>query len=207
MKRPRTPTILFYVKLIKSPLGKLFVSPQYAMLKEIHRSGHGCVDQIEIDLRHEKLNPAEWRCDPFGMPPGAMEVLFSMSSPERMERDPKEPFIWFPWFGDFDMSALKGKEKKKFALKTKNPRPPGGNPIRINNPEFDEYVRINTPEYFAAAGDKICIDEVEIVNVADHRFEHPHNAELRYARLCVKRPDGDSQRLPTLLYLLACEVL
>jgi hypothetical protein len=139
------------------------------------------IDGVQINLQHELLNPSEWSGDPFSTP--------------QTRRDPNRPFIWFPRFGDFDMTALRRKAKRVFASRSKNISSARGS-AEIGNPVFDEYVRTNTPDGFAYAGDKICVDEVKIVKVGD-RFDHLHNAEMRYAYLRIERSNGDVQILPT----------
>jgi hypothetical protein len=60
---------------------------RYRALSRItHIDRHGTVDGVEIDLRHELLDPREWETCLIG------DIL---SKHRRRE----EPFIWFPWFG------------------------------------------------------------------------------------------------------------
>ena len=140
---------------------------------------HGTIDGVEVDMRHELLNPSEWYPQLFPLP---------ASSAQLFVRAVDGPFIWFPRFGRFSARALERKAKKVFSLKAKNQRSREAN-AQIVSPKFDEYVRFNTPECIVLAGDKICVDGVEI----------GHNPELRYARLRVERSNGEVQILPTRL--------
>lgn len=138
---------------------------------------------IEIDLRHELLDPTEWEPAAFGV---ATPVFL---------RKRKKPFIWFPWFGDFDMSALRRDVTNMLASKSKG-QSSLEEKTEVFGSEIDQYVRANTPECIASAGDKIRIDSVRKVSIGD-KFEHPHNAEIRYARLSIERPNGGVQILST----------
>jgi hypothetical protein len=59
-----------------------------------HVERHGTIEGVEIDFRHELLDPSEWQ----------MRLIATRLDESRPEY---EPFIWFPWFGDFDKKALR----------------------------------------------------------------------------------------------------
>jgi hypothetical protein len=68
---------------------------------------HGVVDGVEIDLRHEHLDPAEWQMFTIGL-----------DEPPHLGRDrPYEPFIWFPWYGVFDEELLRREAEESFRQK------------------------------------------------------------------------------------------
>jgi hypothetical protein len=52
----------------------------------------GEVDGICFDLRHEQINPHEWR----------MEYLLGGDDGRPHRRITGLPFIWFSWYGEFD---------------------------------------------------------------------------------------------------------
>jgi hypothetical protein len=137
-----------------------------------HIDRHGTVDGVEIDLRHELLDPREW---------GTSLIGDSFSK----RRSPREPFVWFPWFGKFDKELIR-KEIIEDEIKHGREQP---------SEEFlDSWVRDHTPECFVYRGDKIVIDNIERIQIGDY-FDHPHDSEIRYARLRIIRAKGRSQKI------------
>jgi hypothetical protein len=73
-----------------------------ALGKIMHGTRFGEVDAISFDLRHSKINPDEWIMDHLGGDDGR--------EPTRTET---LPFIWFPWYGQFDPERLKAEVVKE----------------------------------------------------------------------------------------------
>ena len=68
-----------------------------ALLKICNVTRYGTVGGVIFDLRHEDLDPKDWRMEPIGIAP------LPLSRPFRSEG---QPFLWFPWFGPFIESAV-----------------------------------------------------------------------------------------------------
>lgn len=61
----------------------------YALIRIFQQDRHGIVEGVEFDLRHDMLNPSEWRPDNvLGLDPGMYQS--------------SDPFLWFHWFGQFE---------------------------------------------------------------------------------------------------------
>ncbi len=99
---------------------------------------HGSVEGVEFDLRHPLIDPKEWVTYVIGAV-GATTF-----------RNDREPFLWFPWMGNFDAEALRSEllvDEQKFEG-THNER------------RFNAMVRSCTPEHFVYAGDKVVVVRV-----------------------------------------------
>lgn len=64
----------------------------------------GEVEGISFDLRHSGIDPDEWVMDHLGgydelRPPRRTETL---------------PFLWFPWYGEFDLNKVKAEVVEEF---------------------------------------------------------------------------------------------
>jgi hypothetical protein len=179
----------------------------YAQLSSAFQKRHGVIDGVEIDLRHESLKRGVW------IPP-----LFG-DSPEPA---PGAPYIWFPWFGDFDSRSLQREAEEAVAkqltamlhgnsvvapeVEAKNSSGAGGKPPEAK-PLIEQYVRSHTPECFVQKGDRIYVKEVSSVLTGDE-FSHPHDREVRNAHLLIKRANGDSEGINTpLIFILANTLL
>jgi hypothetical protein len=95
----------------------------------------GEVDGIRFDLRHKEINPDEW----------TIQDVLGGDDGRPPRRTPSLPFIWFPWYGKFDLDQLKadifeefraGKEYAKNAPPT--PRAVFGN---ITDAEYAERLK------------------------------------------------------------------
>jgi hypothetical protein len=168
------------VGLLPVSMSDLLSSPRLGLFLNIVTSTrYGNIDGVEIDLRHDKLKSGEWHAAVFGMPPNLKE------------RDPDEPFLWFPWFGNFDLVKLQRKATRLFSARTQSDTNLGAN-------DLGDYVKMNTPECFVSPGDKLCIESVFGMRVGD-RYENTHNSEIRLARLQVIRKNAETQKVPTML--------
>jgi hypothetical protein len=148
---------------------------RYRVLSRItHIDRHGTVDGVEIDLRHELLDPREWETCLIG------DILSK-------HRRRGEPFIWFPWFGTFDKESIRA---EIVADEIKCGRE------KSSKTSVDASIRDLTPECFVYAGDRIDIDEVERIGIGDI-FDRPHDAEVRCARLRIVRAKGKSEKIKT----------
>ena len=168
----------------------------YPQLSSAFQNRHGVIDGVEIDLRHESLQRGEW------IPP-----LFGHSP----EPAAGAPYIWFPWFGDFDSRSLQREAEEAIAkqltamlhgngvagakLEATNSPGAGGNPSEAKL-LVEQYVRSHTPECFVLKGDRIYVKEVASVLTGDE-FSHPHDREVRNAQLWIKRANGDSEGINT----------
>jgi hypothetical protein len=171
-------------------------SAWYARSKVFKRDRFGIVDGVDIDFRHKSLNPGEWHPPPWDDSP-----------------DPPldHPYIWFPWFGEFDPAALR-RQALKFAtneLKIAREEAPerkltSHQEIRDarlqaekkQNEDIERYIAINTPECLVFEGDKIRVDRVE-KQIVGSEFDHEDDYEIRMAYLSVIRPDGTTDSIDT----------
>jgi hypothetical protein len=156
------------------------------------------VDGVEIDLRHALLPRRDWRPN--------LSLAFG-TTPEPPWR---APFIWFPWFGPYDESAVRREAQAAMAEQARtlsSERAEGYErddqnirvPLetsRTSEASIELYIQANTPECVVQKGDKISIDRVEIVRVGDD-FDHIHDLEVRNAYLLVARANGEIDKLKT----------
>jgi hypothetical protein len=131
-----------------------------------HFERHGVVDGVEIDLRHELLDPKEWGTSMIGNLSFTLDIY-------------KGPFIWFPWYGNYDAGSL---VKNMFGSTETDSKE------RQARHNYANYLLSKKrPECFVRAGDKVYIYRVSRVGVRSE-FDHIHDTENRYAYLRVKRP-------------------
>jgi hypothetical protein len=69
-----------------------------AIAKIMGETRVGEVDGIHFDLRHKQINPDEW---------AMKDDLGAEGTPYPPRRRPTLPFIWFPWYGQFDLNQIK----------------------------------------------------------------------------------------------------
>jgi hypothetical protein len=62
----------------------------------------GTVDGVIFDLRHDLLDPKEWGTQTIGLDEDWSKV-----------RTYGRPFIWFPWYGEFNAAAVLEKSMQK----------------------------------------------------------------------------------------------
>jgi hypothetical protein len=158
-----------------------------ALGKIMYETRFGEVEGITFDLRHDQINPDEWIMDHLGAHDGL---------PPR--RTPTLPFIWFPWYGNFDLEQLKADVAAEFLEYRNNdvPMPREAFDDNFTDEEYARYLKkhkkstplgkswiskevaARTPDAVVKAGDRIRIHEV-IKNVGHDEFVHPHdNAEI-----------------------------
>jgi hypothetical protein len=162
-----------------------------ALGKIAHETRFGEVDGISFDLQHPEISPDEWTMDHLGghddlHPPRRTETL---------------PFLWFPWYGKFDLRQVKADVLEEFrAAKeyAKNgpptPREVYGN---ITDAEYADSVKAEkkqrriptktwmkdelksrTPDAIVNAGD--CVRTLRAVKyIGENQFIHVHdNVEI-----------------------------
>src|SRR5271166_547989 len=134
---------------------------------------YGVLEGVEFDLRHELLDPSEWRT----------EARFGREWAEyRVRRSPDLPFIWFPWYGKFNQDELLQEAEKSF------PQFHGLSKAEIAKYKT-RFLRDFTPECLVNLGDKIVVYDVTR-DSNDDEFSHPHDSEIRYAWCKIKRASG-----------------
>lgn len=141
-----------------------------------HIDRRGTVDGVEVDLRHELLDPREWKTNVFG----------DMSS---MSRRKHVPLIWFPAYGEFSEEKLRSyfiqcivDFRKKHSIR------------ETYEYDVDDDVLRNTPDCIVYEGDKICIDKLTYIKIGDG-LGHPHDSEAVEASLKVIRRDGECHNI------------
>jgi len=138
----------------------------------------GTVDGVEFDVRHELLDPAEWQA-----------AVVGMSRGYRSE-DSDGPFIWFPWFGEFDKEKVR---QGGLAWVAKTVEMSDSSDTLLTLPErsrlLAQYITAHTPDCIIHAGDKIVIRKVNSKKNTEE-FDHPHDSEIRLVYLRVIRADG-----------------
>lgn len=141
----------------------------------------GEVDGIRFDLRHKDINPKEWTMDILGGDYGWTEP----------HRRPTLPFIWFPWYGEFDLSKVKDEVLMEFKEGNGRPRRPLPREAfdNISDTEYQGYlegdvwkekklpkswireeINSRTPDAIVQAGDYISVDRVETKIINDDNF-------------------------------------
>jgi len=160
-----------------------------ALGKIIYETRFGEVEGITFDFRHKEINSDEWRMDHLGADDGL---------PPR--RTPTLPFIWFPWYGKFDLEQLKADVVAEFQADNEYrdnavPLPRSAFDDNFTDEEYARHLKEKTkplgkswitkqvaertPDAIVSAGDRITIHEV-IKYVGHDQFVHPHdNAELQ----------------------------
>lgn len=157
---------------------------RYMALRQIFGPDRvGSVDGVEFDLRHPSLNPGEWFTSILG--------IDNLSYRSRYQ-----PFIWFPWMGEFDAEALRA---EIVADDARVGSPP-------NEKRLNARIRSSTPEIFAYAGDKLSIAHVESQFFGD-AYAHRHDNEIRLAYLHVLRKNGKVTKLKTPLTFTGASAL
>jgi hypothetical protein len=147
---------------------------RFAALREIsHFTRHGVVEGVEFDLRHSELDPRHWGMFLIG---------------DKDLRSDRQPFIWFPWDGIFDREAIRRSITK-------------GPPKETCAAAVRRMLEYLTPEAFAYAGDKLCVDEVKVLH-SNESFAHRHDSETRLAFLKIIRRSGRIVRLKTPIRML-----
>jgi hypothetical protein len=138
-----------------------------------HETRVGEVDGIHFDLRHEDINPKEWTMDVLGGDYGWGEP----------RRRPTLPFIWFPWYGEFDLSKVKNAVLEEFRAANERPRRPLPRELfdNISDTDYQAYlgsdtwkgeklpkswirdeIKDRTPDAIVQSGDYISVDRVEM---------------------------------------------
>lgn len=75
-----------------------------ALSKIMSETRVGEVDGISFDLRHKQINPDEWK----------MDDILGGDDGRIPTRTNRLPFIWFPWYGKFDLEQLKANVLHEF---------------------------------------------------------------------------------------------
>jgi hypothetical protein len=106
-----------------------------ALGKIAHETRFGEVEGISFDLRHSEIDPDEWVMDHLG-------GYDDLQTPRRTET---LPFLWFPWYGTFDLDKVKAEVLAEFrAVKeyAKN-GPPTPREVygHITDAEYENFLR------------------------------------------------------------------
>jgi hypothetical protein len=149
-----------------------------ALLKICNVTRYGTVGGVIFDLRHEDLDPKDWRMEPIGIAP------LPLSRPFRSEG---QPFLWFPWFGPFIESDVeRGIENEIKFLKEKHPNDPA--------PSVESLRKTYTPDAKIEASDKIVIGRV-VVQGERTGLHHEHDVQRRLAYIQIVKPLGSIHSL------------
>ena len=100
----------------------------------------------------------------------------------RRRRD--TPFLWFPWFGNFDKESVRAELLTDKKVEFRQGKVP------------ESLLREYTPEHFVNAGDKLIVERLER-QMIDGPFSHEHDHEVRLAFLCIIRANGKRERVKT----------
>jgi len=142
------------------------------------RTRCGAVEGVEFDFRHELLDPTEWQM---------RDAIGTGNGDYAYGRRPGLPFVWFPWYGEFNKDDLQKEIDDYFKAESAHTTNVNGEPRKPKSKA--EYRREFTPDCIVCSGDKLVIDYVKIANI-DDEFSHLHDAELRFAYCKVIRPNG-----------------
>jgi hypothetical protein len=156
---------------------------------DIFHDRHGTIDGVEIDFRHKELGISAWFPPPFN---------------NRPVRPPSAPFIWFPWFGDYDKDAVReevqraatrGPKRTPPSARSKNQKsvPGGGSksvqPTQLVEEEIARLMAERKPDCFVYPGDRVCVARVAPQRVGT-ALDCEQDGELRKVYLCIHRAGG-----------------
>jgi hypothetical protein len=175
--------------------------------KIIHETRVGEVEGIRFDLRHNKIKPTEWTMDHLGG--------FDGHVPRRIST---LPFIWFPWYGKFDLKQLKAEIMEEFlsAKEYEKNAPPTPREVygNITDVEYAEYLRaerknkrvtktwikdeleFRTPDAIVNAGDCIRIHRA-VMSIDDNEFMPLHDKAEIHLFVRITNETGLSKALNT----------
>jgi hypothetical protein len=165
---------------------KLYVRNR-ALGKIAYETRLGEVEGISFDLRHSEIDPDEWVMDHLG---GYDEL----HAPRRTET---LPFLWFPWYGKFDLNKVKAevveefREAKEYAKNgPPTPREAYGNITdaeyansvreekkqrRIPKTWMKDELKSRTPDAIVNQGD--CVKAHRAVKyIGENQFIHAHDS-------------------------------
>jgi len=149
-----------------------------ALLEICNVTRHGTVGGVIFNLRHEDLDPKDWRMEPIGIVP------LPLSRPFRSEG---QPFLWFPWFGPFIESDVERSIENEIKfLKGKHPNDPA--------PSVESLRKTYTPDAKIEASDKIVIGRV-VVEGEKTGLHHEHDVQRRLAYIQIVKPLGSIHSL------------
>jgi hypothetical protein len=176
----------------------------------------GEVDGIYFDLRHEQINPEEWVME---------DDLGTEHASYAIRRRETLPFIWFPWYGQFDLKQVKAEVSQDFIeIKeyAKNGPPlPRGAYGKITDAEYENLVKkekeervvpnktwikeeivSRTPDAVVTSGDRIETHHVIINLEGDDEFIPIQDRAFVHLFVKITRRDGSCQVLntPIMLY-------
>jgi hypothetical protein len=167
----------------------------------------GEVEGISFDLRHSEIDPDEWVMDHLG---GGYDELHAPRRKETL------PFLWFPWYGKFDLNKVKAevveefREAKEYA-KSGSPTPREAYGI-ITDAEYANFVReekkqrripktwmkdelkSRTPDAIVNPGD--CVRTHRAVKyIGENQFIHTHDSAEIHLFVEIISKDGTSKKI------------
>jgi hypothetical protein len=170
-----------------------------------HETRAGEVEGIRFDLRHKRINPEEWTMDVIGGDYGS-------DDPPR--RRGTSPFIWFPWYGEFDLKRLKADVLKEYEHEKENQKNPPPMPrwameVRTDQ-QWDIYLSEHQkqekrklgrswikeglndrrPDAIVRSGDYISVDRVEMNAVNDDNFAPLHDRVKAFLYIKISNDRG-----------------
>jgi hypothetical protein len=184
-----------------------------ALGKIAYETRLGEVEGITFDLRHSEIDPDEWVMDHLG---GYDEL----HAPRRTET---LPFLWFPWYGKFDLNKVKAevvegfREAKEYAKNgPPSPREVYGNITdaeyaisvreekkqrRIPKTWMKDELRSRIPDAIVNPGD--CVRTHRVVKyIGDNQFIHTHDSAEIHVFVKIINKDGLSTTIaaPIIMY-------
>ena len=134
---------------------------------------HGEIGGINIDLRHENLDPDDWTTDTLGLGDDGLK-----------RKNAVGPFIWFPWFGPFEpyLEARLTREKARY---------------KWDKRRIAAHSLALTPDIFLLRGDSIAIWKVRKRKQAEPTILDDifRDGEVRLAYLKVIRANGVEENI------------
>jgi hypothetical protein len=166
----------------------------------------GEVEGVRFDLRHPQIDPSEWVMDHIG-------GCHCLDAPRRTET---LPFLWFPWYGKFDLAKTKAEVLEEFLAAKEyaenGPPAPRESYGNISDAEYAEIVtnerkqrripktwmkdelKARTPD--AIVNPEDCVRTYKAVKYLGHnKFVHAHDNSVIHLFIQIIDPQGNSRNV------------